>query len=121
MLQGDAGDEGGEPARLFTLVPLVSQIDVVDDVRDVAQRRVVGSPAGEQHLERAHLALVRKLGVEHVEAELAGGWNVSLGLDIFELRVGVDEPSNQPGARDPIDVNALAGDPGAAANAAQRR
>src|SRR5204863_3556734 len=77
VLQGDAGDEGGEPARLFTLVPLVSQIDVVDDVRDVAQRRVVGSPAGEQHLERSHLALVRKPAVQQSEAELAGAWTVS--------------------------------------------
>src|SRR4051794_23997650 len=73
VLQGDARDEGGETARLLALEPLVAEIDVMNDVGDVAQRRVFATPAAEQDLERAHLAFVRELGVEHVEAELAGG------------------------------------------------
>src|SRR3954453_915616 len=54
----DAGDL--RPAEFFVL-----QVDVVDDLRDGAQRGILQCAALEQHLERALVALVGELGLEH--------------------------------------------------------
>src|SRR4029079_16030026 len=121
VLQTDAGDLGGEAGALLAFELPVAQVEVVDHVGDPAQRRVLAAPAGEQDLEGAQVPFVRELGVEHVEAQLARGRDVAPGLDVLELRAPVDEPGNQPGARDPIPVNPLAGHPGSAAHGAQRR
>src|SRR5205823_3046567 len=85
----------------------VLQIDVVDDLRDGTHCRIVYREPGAQDLEGAEIALVRELGLEHVEAELARLGTISLARYEFEPRVRVDDAPNQPGARDPIDVDAL--------------
>src|SRR5439155_2937346 len=89
----------------------VLQIDVVDDLGDGTHCRIVYRDPGAQDLEGAEIALVRELGLEHVEAELARLGTISLASDEFEPRVRVDDAPNQPGARDPIDVDALPSDP----------
>ena len=52
-----------------------------------------------------------ELGLEHVEAQLTRRVAVALRDDEPERRLRIDEASDQPRARDAIDVDALAGDP----------
>ena len=66
----------------------------------------------QQRLERAPVAFVRELALEHVEAELTGHGPVGLRTDEAEPRVRVDESTDQPGARHPVDEHAFARDPG---------
>src|SRR5262249_60208468 len=53
-----------------------------------------------------------ELGVEHVEAQLARPRGVAPRGNELERRVLVDELPDEPGACDPVDVDALPGDPG---------
>src|SRR5215469_9404468 len=108
-----AGDFGA--AELAVL-----EIDVMDDFRDGAQRRVLQRGALHQHLERAFVALVRELGLEHVEAQLAFVGAIALAGYEFEARLGVDEPPYQPSAGNAIDVYALSRDPGPVAQRPDR-
>src|SRR5439155_6491796 len=98
----DAGDFGA--AELAVL-----EIDVMDDFRDGAQRRVFQRASLQQHFERAFVALVRELGLEHVEAQLAFVGAIALAGYEFEVRLGVDETPYQPSASDAIGVYALSG------------
>src|SRR4051812_32801210 len=90
-LEADAGDERGEAARLLAPELRVAQIDVVHHVGDVPQGRVIRPHSGEQDLERAHLAFMRELRVEHVEAELTWRGGVALRLDVLQLGLRIDE------------------------------
>src|SRR5215467_642953 len=109
----DAGDFGA--AELAVL-----EIDVMDDFRDGAQRRVLQRGALHQHLERAFVALVRELGLEHVEAQLAFVGAIALAGYEFEVRLGIDETPDQPSAGDAIDVYALSRDPSPVAQRPKR-
>src|SRR5262245_17068449 len=109
----DAGDFGA--AELAVL-----EIDVMDDFRDGAQRRVLQRAPLHQHLERAFVALVRELGLEPVEAQLAFVGAVALAGNEFEVRLRVDETPYQPSAGDAIDVYALPRDPGPVAQRPER-
>src|SRR5207247_9336913 len=90
-------------------------VDVVHDLRDDAERMIAEPEARNERLEGAGVPLVSVLGLEHVESELARPRPVPLGGDELELRLRVDEPANEPRARDAIDVDALPGHPGGAA------
>src|SRR5262245_8506387 len=109
----DAGDFGA--AELVIL-----EIDVMDDFRDSAQRRVLQRAPLQQYFERAFVALVRELGLEHVEAQLAFVGAIALAGYESEVRLGVDETPYQPGAGDAIDVYALSRDPGPVAKRPKR-
>src|SRR5215813_5325554 len=111
--RSDAGDFGA--AELAVL-----EIDVVDDLRDGAQRRVLQGAALQQHLERAFVALVGELGLEHVEAQLAFVGAIALAGYEFETRFGIDEAPYQPGAGDAIDIYALSRHPGPVAKRPKR-
>ncbi len=51
----------------------VLEVDVVDDLADRAAAPARSRPISrEQHLESAAVAVVGELGLEHVEAQLAG-------------------------------------------------
>src|SRR5262249_31066806 len=108
-----AGDFGA--AELAVL-----EIDVMDDFRDGAQRRVLQRAPLHQHLERAFVALVRELGLEHVEAQLAFVGAIALAGYEFETCFGIDEAPYQPGAGDAIDVYALSRHPGPVAQRPER-
>src|SRR2546422_2311485 len=115
VLLRDAGDQpldagGFGPPELRLLA-----VDVVHDLRDEAERRIAEAEARDERLEGAGFPLVGVLGLEHVEPELARPRPVAVGGDELELRRGVDEPANQPRARDPIDVDPLPGHPRGAA------
>src|SRR5207247_11086388 len=90
-------------------------VDVVHDLRDDAERAIAEPEARHERLEGAGVPLVRVLRLEHVEPELARPRPVSLGGDELELRLRVDEPANEPRARDTIDVDPLPGYPRGAA------
>src|SRR4029453_5024657 len=108
-------------ARDFGAAELaVLEIDVMDDLGDGAQRRVLQRAALQQHLERAFVALVSELGLEHVEAQLALVGAIALAGYEFETRFGIDEAPYQPGAGDAIDVDALSRDPGSVAKRPKR-
>src|SRR6185437_1844181 len=68
--RGDPLDESRDPARFVPAVLAVLEVDVMNDLPDGGQRRVVQFGARQQHFERAAIALVRELAVEHVEAQL---------------------------------------------------
>ena len=85
--------------------------------RSLRSRASAGSSrpkAREQHLEGAAVAVVRVLGLEHVEAQLAALRAVAAGGHELEGRAVVDEAPDEPGAGDAIDVDALARDPASA-------
>src|SRR5262245_40905074 len=111
--RSDAGDFG---AAEFVIL----EIDVMDDFRDGAQRRVLQRAPLQQHFERAFVALVRELGLEHVEAQLAFVGAIALAGYEFEVRLGVDETPYQPSAGDAIGVYALSRDPGPVAQRPKR-
>jgi len=77
----------------------------VDDLGEVPEARVVEAEALDQDLEGAAVPLVRVLGVEHVEAQLARPRAVVLGRDELEPRLGVDEPPDGPGAGHPVHAS----------------
>ena len=68
----------------------------------------------QQHLEGAAIAFMRELAFEHVEAELAFLRAIPLGRDELERCLRVDEPADQPGRADAIDMHVAPGDPGSA-------
>src|SRR5262249_4045125 len=109
----DAGDFGA--AELAVL-----EIDVMDDFRDGAQRRVLQRAPLHQHFERAFVAVVGDLGLEHVEAQLAFVGAIALPGYEFEVRLGIDETPYQPSAGDAIHVYALSRDPGPVAQRPKR-
>src|SRR5439155_10583636 len=110
---GEPGDQAIDPRRFRAVELRVLQVDVMDDRCDRAKRRVVEAQASEQHLERAEVTFMRELGLEHVEAQLAGLRPIASGRHELESCPGVDETPEQPSARDAVDVNSLARDPGA--------
>src|SRR5262245_3649916 len=99
---------------------VVLEVDVVNDLRNGAERRILARDAIEQHLEGALVALVREFRLEHVEAQLAFGSAIALAGDELEARVRVDETTDQPGARNTVDMYALPRDPGPVAQRCER-
>src|SRR4051812_45652789 len=116
----DAFDQRSDPCDLGAAELVVLEIDIVDDLRDGAKRRVFQCAAIEQDFERALVALVRKLGLEHVEAKLAIFRSIPLAGYKFESSLRVDEAAYQPGAGDPIHIDTLPRDPGSFAQRAER-
>jgi hypothetical protein len=121
VLEADARDERCESRGLFPLVSPVAKVEVVHDLGDLLQRLIVAPHARQQNFEGAEIAFVGELGVEHVEAELPGLGFVPFGLDVLELRFGIDEAADQPRASDAVDVDPLSGDPGPTSHVRQRR
>src|SRR5215472_18532700 len=116
----DAFDQRPDAGDFSAAELAVLEIDVMDDFRDGAQRRILQRAPLHQHLECAFVALVRELGLEHVEAQLAFVGAVALAGYEFEARLGVDETPYQPSAGDAIDVYALSRDPGPVAKRPKR-
>src|SRR5262245_2664277 len=92
----DALDQRPDARDLGTAELVVLEVDVVDDLADGAQRRVLERAALEQHLERALVALVRELGLVHVETQLAVGRAISLAPHDLPAGVGLDETRDVP-------------------------
>src|SRR3954465_658433 len=117
--RADPGNQGANAGRLLAPELLILEVDVVHDLADGAQRRVAEAGAAQQDLERAAVALVRELGFEHVEAQLTCIRHIAFGRHEPEPGLRVDEAADQPRRGDPVDMDALAGDPGAPAKIGQ--
>ena len=83
----------------------------MDDLGDGAERRIVQTRLGQQHLEGAALAAVGELALEHVEAQVARLGGIARARHELEARVGVDKAADKPGRGDAIDLDALARHP----------
>ena len=70
--QAKAADQMGNAAGLFPGEFRILEVDVVNDLADRGERRIVQTGLGQQDFERAAVALVGVLGLEHVETQLAG-------------------------------------------------
>src|SRR5450432_3987806 len=66
---------------------VVAKIEIVDDLADRDERGIVEPHPLDQHRERAEVADVRELGIEHVEAQLAGLGYVALRGNELEPRL----------------------------------
>src|SRR2546430_17723911 len=71
MLLRDAGDQAFDPGRLGPPELRFLAVDVVHDLCDDAERAIAEPEARHERLEGAGVPLVRVLGLEHVEPELA--------------------------------------------------
>src|SRR5512132_1580019 len=113
-IRADTGDQHLDARGFLAAELAVLEVDVVDDLGDRRQRRIIETGSGQEHLEAAAVALMGKLGLEHIEAQLARLRRVASGRHELESGPLVDEPPDQPGTGDPVDVHALPGHPGAA-------
>src|SRR5207302_246620 len=89
-----------DPGHLRAGVPAVAQVDLVHDFRDRAQAGIVQPEGLEHSLERAEVAPVPELSPAHVERHFL---RFRRGR-VPDLRPGVDESPDQPGARQPVHV-----------------
>src|SRR6266542_815770 len=110
--QGDAGDERGHAGGLLPPEGLFLQVDVVDDPADGADGLVGDAEAVAEDFESAALGVVGEVTPLHVESQGAGRRGRGAGGEPCLL---VDEALDQPGAGHPVDVDAGACHPGAAA------
>src|SRR2546421_456875 len=117
--QRDAVDQRPDADRFVATELAVPEIDVVNDLRDSAKRGIVERNAVEQHFKCAFVALMRELGLEHVEPQLAFVRSISLARYEFEASLRVNEAAYQPRAPDPVHVHALPRDPCSAAQRLQ--
>ena len=86
----------------------VLEIEVVNDLRELSQRRVLQSTSAAHRLERASVTFVGEVRANHVEGSFDRSDRASRGIDKPESRRRIDEPSNQPGRREPVDVGIAA-------------
>ena len=112
MREHDAGDHGRRCRRSPSRPNLPSLRSMSCTISAIACSAGSSQPGAlEQHLEGAAVALVRELGLEHVEADLARLRRVALARHELEARLGVDEAADQPGRGDAVDVDALRASP----------
>ena len=83
----------------------------MNDLTDFIQRWIVRDERLHKSLKRARVPDMRVFGFEHIESELAGLMCVALRIDKVKPRSTIDESTNEPCARDPVDMNILTGDP----------
>src|SRR5262249_52218380 len=89
LLRGaDPVDQERDAGGLAAAELAVLEINVVHDLGDGAQGRILEAEPLEQNLERAFVALMGELALEHVEPQLAGARLVFLRRDEFEFRLG---------------------------------
>src|SRR5262245_21733228 len=101
----DARDHPVDPGGFLPAETRVLQIDVMHDLGDRPKCGVLQREPVQEVIERATMSLMRELGLEHVEPNLA--WRGAIAARRHELEPGlrVDEPSYQPGARYPVDMD----------------
>ena len=101
---------GVEARRLWGVEARVGQIGLVDDPRDVPQHRVVQPVVAQHRLEGAVGPVVGELHPGDVERDRLARKRRAV-LDEGELRLDIDEPADEPGAGDAIDMAVGPGHP----------
>src|SRR5437764_47527 len=86
----------------------------MNDFGELAERAIVRTESRNERLERAPIAFVSEVRFGHVEAQLARSRRFS-GADEAKVRLGVDEPLNEPCTGDPVDQDTSTRHPGATA------
>src|SRR5262249_48959648 len=98
------------PWRLGGVVALVLDVGLMDDAAEGLEPRHVEPVVANHDLERASAVVMAELLATDVEGRRAFGQARRVS-DEQELRLGIDEAADQPGARRPVDVAVLAGHP----------
>src|SRR5258708_37204618 len=89
-------------------------VGTADDGGQCHKRRIIEAVFFEEGVEAALLTKMAQLDTGNVigdRAYLRGGCQYLRARHEKELGVLVDEPGNEPGAGNPVDLRALAGDP----------
>src|SRR5882724_1928908 len=111
---GYAVDETLESRRFGARGLPVPEVDIVHHLGQRPEARVIKREARDQCLEGAAIGFVGVFRFEHVEPYLARFGLVRPVIDEPEPCVGIDEPADEPGAGDPVDMHASARNPGPA-------
>ena len=80
----------------------------------ITQALVINAKMIKKRIEATKIAVVAEryaVDIEGFRAEFVGGVHHPFRLDIDDLRLGVEKPANEPGARQPVDLRGLARDP----------
>src|SRR5260221_1986364 len=105
-VNGAEPDDGGsDTCSLWTTELRLLQIDVVNDLRNRADPWLADGEPFHEHLERAVVAFVRVLRLEHIEAELARLGTVALCGHELEVSLRIYEAPDQPGAGDAVHLH----------------
>src|SRR5262249_52449661 len=109
--ENQAVDEALDPRRLGSAEFAVFQVDVVDDLPDLRQRPIGQLRADDQRSEGAAAPFVTEVPADDVEAQLAGARRL-FRVDEPEPRLRIDEPADQPGGGDAVDMDPPSRRPG---------
>src|SRR5262249_58752707 len=82
----------------------------MDNLRDLPQHRIVQLVPVQKRFEAAVPTVVRELDTAHVERRRISRHVVQV-LDEEELRFGIEESADEPGASGPVDMAATSGRP----------
>ncbi len=105
-------DHGINPRRLRSTRPAGRDIGIKDDPSHLHERRVtVQTVPREHHLKGALTIRVTILGTAHIERSPIERRGIGVCLHEDELGIGVNVPTNQPGARCAVDMEILTRDP----------
>ena len=120
MCCGQSVNQTLNPCRVWPAELAVLEIEIVNDFRQRPERGILEREPQAHGLERAAVAFVREVGANHVERSLAPtGWT-SRRIDEAKSRRGIDEPANEPGRGQSVDVRITTGDPHTALEVARR-
>ena len=95
--------------RFLARVLAVAQVGLVHDLGEAGEAAIAQPRSLQERLEGTVLALVAELHAGRVERDR--GRREFRWRRENELRLGIDEPPDEPGRRDPIDVRPRPGDP----------
>jgi hypothetical protein len=98
---------GVEDGGLRVDVPAIPQIDLVDDFSHEAQARLLDPESGDHGFKRTQVALMTEGTIAHVKGDFIGLRRIRVTDDSR----WIDEPPDEPDAREPIDIRTWPGDP----------
>src|SRR5439155_3490678 len=108
----EPADQRVQPTGFLATGPTGWHVCVADDATHLEQRRVVRQTVSLEHdLEGAQVAFVAVLRSAHVEGMAVESRWVRRRVDEEELRLPIDELSNEPWTRRAVNVNVAARDP----------
>src|SRR5215470_527652 len=99
------------PKRLLAAKFGIFEINVVDNLGDWAKTRIIESGPFDQNFQRAAIAFMGVLRLEHIEPQLTGQWLVSLCRNELELCIRINKATDKPRACHAIYMDAFTGNP----------
>src|SRR5439155_17197454 len=92
----------------------ILEVNIVNYFCDRPNGRIIDSCPLNQNFQSAAVTLMCELCLEHIEAQLIGQWLISFWRNKLEAGARIDEATDEPCARHPVDVDAFASNPGLA-------